>query len=296
MRCPRSSAAARAFASRRRSCASGRTGSSTSAIATAKLLDEVARDERVPLQHRLSAPRATKKTLGLPDTVQGCVFDLDGVLTASGDVHAAAWRVALDELLAGRVERTGERFAPFMPFDPRHRLLPPPPRPAAARRRPRVPREPRHPAAGGPPGRSAGRRDDQRAREPEERGAARPARAATASHAFSGSLLYLEGLREAGLPARRRLAERQHDGDPRARGARAARRRTVVDGNTARAEQLRPKPSPDTLLAACRALGIPPERGGGVRDDARRRRRRPRRAPRHAHRRRPDRAAAATPS
>ena len=41
------------------------------------------------------------------------------MLTASADLHAAAWREAFDPLLAGRVERTGERFAPFMPFDPR---------------------------------------------------------------------------------------------------------------------------------------------------------------------------------
>jgi HAD superfamily hydrolase (TIGR01509 family) len=31
-----------------------------------------------------------------------------------------------------------------------------------------------------------------------------------------------------------------------------------VDGNTIRAEHLRSKPAPDTLLAACRRLGVPP--------------------------------------
>ena len=87
--------------------------------ATAVLLDDVAREEHVTLRHRLSAPRATRRMLGLPDSVLACVFDLDGVLTASADLHAAAWREAFDPLLAGRVEATGERFAPFMPFDPR---------------------------------------------------------------------------------------------------------------------------------------------------------------------------------
>ena len=87
--------------------------------ATAVLLDDVAREEHVTLRHRLSAPRATRRMLGLPDAVRACVFDLDGVLTASADLHAAAWREAFDPLLAGRVELTGERFAPFMPFDPR---------------------------------------------------------------------------------------------------------------------------------------------------------------------------------
>ena len=35
---------------------------------------------------------------------------------------------------------------------------------------------------------------------------------------------------------------------------------TYVDGNTARTEHLRRKPEPDMLLAACRHLGVEPER------------------------------------
>lgn len=38
-------------------------------------------------------------SLGLPSPVRACVFDLDGVLTDSGMLHAAAWRTALDEVL-----------------------------------------------------------------------------------------------------------------------------------------------------------------------------------------------------
>ena len=30
--------------------------------------------------------------LGLPDAVRGCLFDLDGVLTQTATVHAAAWK------------------------------------------------------------------------------------------------------------------------------------------------------------------------------------------------------------
>ena len=32
----------------------------------------------------------------------------------------------------------------------------------------------------------------------------------------------------------------------------------VVDGNVMRAQRLRPKPAPDSVLAACRRLGVPP--------------------------------------
>jgi beta-phosphoglucomutase family hydrolase len=40
--------------------------------------------------------------LGLPDGVQACLFDLDGVLTNTAAVHRAAWRAVFDPLLAAR--------------------------------------------------------------------------------------------------------------------------------------------------------------------------------------------------
>lgn len=38
-------------------------------------------------------------SLGLPAATRACVFDLDGVLTDSGRLHAAAWQAALDDVL-----------------------------------------------------------------------------------------------------------------------------------------------------------------------------------------------------
>jgi beta-phosphoglucomutase family hydrolase len=52
--------------------------------------------------------------LGLPEGVRACLFDLDGVLTDTARVHAAAWKQMFDEYLRARAERTGE---PFQPFD-----------------------------------------------------------------------------------------------------------------------------------------------------------------------------------
>ncbi|MEV6860519.1 beta-phosphoglucomutase family hydrolase [Streptosporangium subroseum] len=52
--------------------------------------------------------------LGLPDVVRGCLFDMDGVLTRTATVHAAAWKSAFDEFLRRWTDRTGE---PFVPFD-----------------------------------------------------------------------------------------------------------------------------------------------------------------------------------
>ncbi|MFE9621383.1 HAD family hydrolase [Streptomyces sp. NPDC006527] len=49
-------------------------------------------------------------TLGLPDTIQACLFDLDGVLTRTAVVHAAAWKETFDAFLR---EREGAGFRPF---------------------------------------------------------------------------------------------------------------------------------------------------------------------------------------
>ncbi|GAA4083683.1 beta-phosphoglucomutase family hydrolase [Actinomadura miaoliensis] len=52
--------------------------------------------------------------LGLPQSVDACLFDLDGVLTRTAAVHAAAWKRMFDEYLRARAEATG---TPFVPFD-----------------------------------------------------------------------------------------------------------------------------------------------------------------------------------
>lgn len=51
--------------------------------------------------------------LGLPDAIRGCLFDLDGVLTNTAAVHAAAWKHMFDEFLRSRSEKGGGPFVPF---------------------------------------------------------------------------------------------------------------------------------------------------------------------------------------
>jgi beta-phosphoglucomutase-like phosphatase (HAD superfamily) len=53
--------------------------------------------------------------LGLPDGGHVCLFDLDGVLTKTAKVHAAAWEEMFDAYLRERAARTGEEFVPFDP-------------------------------------------------------------------------------------------------------------------------------------------------------------------------------------
>ena len=51
--------------------------------------------------------------LGLPDGVRACLFDLDGVLTETAKVHAAAWKRMFDAYLQERAKRSGEAFRAF---------------------------------------------------------------------------------------------------------------------------------------------------------------------------------------
>src|SRR3990172_1554481 len=49
-----------------------------------------------------------------PRDYDAVLFDLDGVLTRTAKVHAAAWKKLFDGFLEQRATRTGE---PFIPFD-----------------------------------------------------------------------------------------------------------------------------------------------------------------------------------
>jgi beta-phosphoglucomutase family hydrolase len=51
--------------------------------------------------------------LGLPDSTQACLFDLDGVVTQTALVHAAAWKEMFDTFLRQHAEQTGTEFVPF---------------------------------------------------------------------------------------------------------------------------------------------------------------------------------------
>jgi beta-phosphoglucomutase family hydrolase len=52
--------------------------------------------------------------LRLPDGIEACLFDLDGVLTQTAKIHAQAWKQMFDDFLREWAERTD---APFEPFD-----------------------------------------------------------------------------------------------------------------------------------------------------------------------------------
>jgi len=57
--------------------------------------------------------RVDRSSLGLPPTIDACLFDLDGVLTQTAKVHARAWKAMFDAFLKEHAARTGEDFQPF---------------------------------------------------------------------------------------------------------------------------------------------------------------------------------------
>jgi beta-phosphoglucomutase-like phosphatase (HAD superfamily) len=220
--------------------------------ATSRLLDEIASQEHVHLYRRLSEPRATRHTLGLPNDLTACVFDLDGVLAASGALHAAAWAETFDEFLASRVERTGERFAPFRPFNPKAdhfshidgKLRLDGVQAFLASRGIRLPEG----HAGDPAGAEtvhglANRKNEALRHRLEREGVT----------AFGGAHAYLEAAREAGI----RCAVVSASANTREILERAGLSALIerrVDGNSIRSERFAPKPAPDTMLVACRRL------------------------------------------
>jgi HAD superfamily hydrolase (TIGR01509 family) len=80
---------------------------------TGVALAELARLHGVSAAPWLSPVPVTPQMLGLPATVRACLFDLDGVLTDSGLLHAHAWAEVLDGFLLTLAQRTGWHFIPF---------------------------------------------------------------------------------------------------------------------------------------------------------------------------------------
>ena len=65
----------------------------------------------------MSRPRRAAPIPALPDGISACLFDLDGVLTQTAKIHAAAWQEMFDAFLHERARRRASRFGPFEPAD-----------------------------------------------------------------------------------------------------------------------------------------------------------------------------------
>jgi beta-phosphoglucomutase family hydrolase len=188
--------------------------------------------------------------LGLPDGTTACLFDLDGVLTKTAVVHAAAWKQMFDEFLRERADETG---GPFRPFDARadyDRYVDGKPRydGVASFLQSRGIELPAGTPADPPLARTVdglGNRKNELVVELIQR---------EGVEAYAGSVRYVEAAREAGL--RRAVVSSSTNCRDVLRAAGIIDLfEAIVDGVVAAEERLRGKPAPDTFLAGPRRLG-----------------------------------------
>lgn len=82
---------------------------------TATLLGRIASLQGVTPRPWLPRFPIAPQLLGLPPQTTACLFDLEGVLTDSDSLHAAAWGQVLDTYLLELAHRTKQQFNPFDP-------------------------------------------------------------------------------------------------------------------------------------------------------------------------------------
>ncbi|HEY2127411.1 MAG TPA: beta-phosphoglucomutase family hydrolase [Streptosporangiaceae bacterium] len=199
-------------------------------------------------------PASINSDLGIPEHSRACLFDLDGVLTQTAVVHAAAWKEMFDGFLRQWGERTGEHLAPFD---------------AAADYDNYVDGKPR----------ADGTRSflESRGIELPEGGAEdEPGKltitglgnlkneivlrriAQDGVQPYPSSVRYLHAVIAAGL-RRAVVTSSANSASVLSSAGLTGMFDTIVDGVVAAQQHLAGKPAPDTYLAAAGALGVPPD-------------------------------------
>ena len=194
--------------------------------------------------------------LGIPDRSRACLFDLDGVLTQTAAVHAAAWKEMFDNFLREWAAQHGQPFVPFDSVTEYDKYV---------------------------DGRSRadGTRTFLQARgiDLPEGSDADPLGAPTIAglsalknqivlrkiaddgvSVYPGSVRYLQAVKQAGL-ARAVVSASANCRQVLAAAGLGDQFDVIVDGIVAKRDHLAGKPAPDTYLAAARALGVPPSDG-----------------------------------
>lgn len=237
--------------------AARRRGLGDERVATARLLGDLARERHASsfLVRLVTSSWEAKRLLGVPSDAVACVFNADGVLVASAAIHARAWERIFDGFIRRRIEHTGEPLASFSidvdypefihgrtRIEAIHAFL--------ASRGLAIP-------DGAPSDPPTAETVNGLANAKVLALADLVARQGVA--AYEGARLYLELVRD----ARMRSAVVSGSTNTRLLLSRAQLDAFVddfVDGTTMRTEHLRRKPAPDALLAACKHLGVEPER------------------------------------
>lgn len=191
--------------------------------------------------------------LGLPDGVRACLFDLDGVLTQTATVHAAAWKEMFDGYLRERATRRGEQFVAFDVVQDYGEYVDGKPRYDGVRsflesRGISLP-------SGNPDDASnaetvdglGNRKNEIVLRLIRDHGV----------KAYDGSVRYVRAAREAGLGLAV-VSSSTNCRDVLIAAGIEDLFQERIDGVVAEREHLKGKPAPDTFLAGARALGVAP--------------------------------------
>ena len=186
--------------------------------------------------------------LGLPDAITACLFDLDGVLTKTAEVHARAWKEVFDAFLKARGEKPFDLVRDYDEYvDGKPRLDGV--RDFLTSRGIELPEGSRD----DPPGTEtihglANAKNGLVLRLIHDEGV----------EPYEGSVRYLHAARDAGL--RRAVVSSSHNcHDVLVAAGIEDLLEVRVDGVVAEERHLNGKPAPDTFLEAARILGVAPE-------------------------------------
>jgi beta-phosphoglucomutase family hydrolase len=199
--------------------------------------------------------------LGLPTGVRACLFDLDGVLTQTAKVHAAAWKKMFDGYLRERTATSGERFVPFDPVMDYDDYVDGKPRYDGVRsflsaRGIALPEGEETDAPDAETVAGLGNRKNEIVLRMIRHDGV---------EAYEGSVRYVRAAREAGL-ARAVVSSSSNCREVLVAAGIDDLFQQRIDGVVAEREHLKGKPAPDTFVAGARALGVVPKQAAVFED------------------------------
>jgi beta-phosphoglucomutase family hydrolase len=191
--------------------------------------------------------------LGLPDGIRACLFDLDGVLTQTAKVHAAAWKQMFDEFLRDWAGSHGHEFVPFDEVEDYDQYVDGKPRYDGVRsflasRGIELPEgSPSDPSSAQTIAGLGNRKNEIVLKLIHEHGV----------EPYEGSVRYVHAVIKAGL--KRAVVSSSTNTREVLRAAKLDDLfDEIIDGVVAEREHLKGKPAPDTYLAGARAVGVQP--------------------------------------